>query len=87
MSESPHFLPETGPIILPVILPPEWQRRISTGGLAQQSGTEMSMAGLIPDGVEEPEFVLRGNKLRCRRCGEKLSTREKYINHYRRHHG
>jgi len=87
MSESPHSLPETGPIILPVLLPAAWQQRLSTGGQAQRSGTPMADAGLIPADVDEPEFVLHGNKLRCTRCGEKCSTREKYINHYRRHHG
>lgn len=87
MYESPHSPPETGPISLPVLLPAEWQRRLSTGGQAQQSGTPMADAGLIPEDVDEPEFVIRGNKLRCRRCGDKYSTREKYINHYRRSHG
>lgn len=41
----------------------------------------------LPDGVAEPEYVLKGNKVRCTRCGVKLSTRAKYIAHFRARHG
>lgn len=85
MSESNHGLPETGPISIPVVLPPYWQQSLASAPPAQTSGTHM--AGLIPDDVEEPTFVLRGNKLKCPVCGDTSSTRRKYIDHYRRRHG
>lgn len=84
MSDSSRGLPETGPISIPVVLPPHWQSKLYSSVPEQTSGADM--AGLIPDDVEEPTFVLRGNKLKCPVCGDTSSTRQKYIAHYRRRH-
>jgi len=84
MSESRHGLPETGPILLPVQLPAGWEHSLSSGSPHQVAG--QSMVGLLPAGVDEPEFILRGNKLRCVRCGTTTKTRAKYIAHFQRRH-
>jgi hypothetical protein len=43
-------------------------------------------SGLLPDGVEEPDYVLRGNKVKCRRDGRTFSTRAMYVNHFKKRH-
>lgn len=85
MSESKPGPPETDPIILPVLLPAEWSKNLGTVSHPQTSGAPMT--GLLPWGVDEPEFILRGNKLRCTKCGTDSSSRAKYVRHFlRRHH-
>lgn len=39
-------------------------------------------SGLYPEGVEEPDYRLRGNKVICPACGRDFSTRLMYTNHY-----
>jgi hypothetical protein len=39
---------------------------------------------LYPDGVPDPIFILKRNKVRCPRCGKDSKTRAKYIAHYQR---
>lgn len=41
---------------------------------------------LLPDSVPEPEYVIRGNRVKCTWCGAKLKTRVKYVNHFIRRH-
>lgn len=43
-------------------------------------------SGLMPEGVDEPDYVLRGNKVKCLRCGTALKTRAKYVAHFLRSH-
>lgn len=41
---------------------------------------------LLPANVPEPEYVARGNKVKCLWCGTSFKTRRKYIAHYNRRH-
>ena len=43
-------------------------------------------SGLLPIGVEEPQYVLRKNKVKCPLCGATFATRAKYVNHYQGRH-
>jgi hypothetical protein len=43
-------------------------------------------SGLLPEGVEEPKYVLRGNKVQCPVEGRTFSTRAMYVNHFEKRH-
>lgn len=45
-----------------------------------------TVGSLLPDHVAEPEYLARGNKVRCCWCGKKYNTRAKYVNHFQRSH-
>lgn len=48
----------------------------------------MSDLNSTPDGkvVPDPEYVIRGNKVKCTYCGLKLKTRMAYVSHFMRRH-
>lgn len=41
---------------------------------------------LLPDGVPEPSYEIRRNKVRCNWCGALHKTRAKYVRHYKSKH-
>ena len=64
----------TGPTTIPVV------------DLVPKPATEAIV--LLPANVPEPEYVARGNKVKCLWCGARYKTRRKYTDHYiRRHRG
>lgn len=46
----------------------------------------ISPEDLIPINVPEPEYIIRGNKVKCPWCPHKFKTRTKYISHFVRSH-
>lgn len=38
------------------------------------------------EGCPEPTYVIKGNKVMCKYCGLKFSTRRKYISHFTKRH-
>lgn len=62
----------TGPTIVPVV------------DLVPKPATEA--IALLPVHVPEPEYIAKGNKVKCLWCGARFKTRRKYIAHYNRRH-
>lgn len=40
----------------------------------------------LTEGMPEPEYVIRGNRVRCKYCGAMFKTRAKYISHFSNRH-
>jgi len=45
-----------------------------------------SALSLLPDGVPDPQYIAKGNKVRCMWCGATYKTRAKYVSHWHRSH-
>lgn len=63
----------TGPIVIPAV---DLGPRLA-GDVFHQ---------LLPDHVAEPEYIARGNKVKCCWCGAKYKTRAKYVSHFKKRH-
>lgn len=62
---------------------------LSNGELPRLQDTSQEApipSGLLPEGVEEPKYILRGNKVKCPVEGRVFSTRAMYVSHYQDRH-
>lgn len=71
----PKLPSSTGPIFLGAI---------DTGPVPATE--HVGSISLMPEGVAEPQYLIRRNRVRCTWCGATRKTRAKYIAHFERRH-
>lgn len=40
----------------------------------------------LTEGMPEPQYIIRGNRVRCKFCGATFKTRAKYVAHFSKRH-